>query len=148
MSKKCYLCAMVMSQVKKCLLLIFCMTFSLFVQAQELDSLIFNTIVTDLHTVDSLYAEHNDTAVVDSIILAERPYRIDTLCSYWVPLVDSLICYAESYYGCPYHYGSKGPNSFDCSGFTSGHGTILMVQLVRQPPILLMKVGCSLQSST
>lgn len=32
--------------------------------------------------------------------------------------IDSLICYAESYLGTPYHYGSKGPNSFDCSGFT------------------------------
>ena len=109
---------MVISQVKKSLSLIFCMTFSLFVQAQELDSLIFNTIVTDLQTIDSLYAEYKDSATVDSIIVAERPYRIDTLGSYWLPLVDSLICYAESYYGSPYHYGSKGPNSFDCSGFT------------------------------
>lgn len=35
-----------------------------------------------------------------------------------IRFVDSLICYAESYLGTPYHYGSKGPNSFDCSGFT------------------------------
>ncbi len=35
-----------------------------------------------------------------------------------INFVDSLICYAESYLGKPYQYGGKGPNAFDCSGFT------------------------------
>lgn len=30
----------------------------------------------------------------------------------------SLVDRAKDFLGCPYHYGSKGPSSFDCSGFT------------------------------
>ena len=33
-------------------------------------------------------------------------------------LSDSIIEFAEHYTGCPYKYASKGPKSFDCSGFT------------------------------
>ncbi len=32
---------------------------------------------------------------------------------------DDVIDYARKYLGTPYVYGSKGPRSFDCSGFTS-----------------------------
>lgn len=32
---------------------------------------------------------------------------------------EELISYAKQYLGRPYVYGSKGPKSFDCSGFTS-----------------------------
>lgn len=34
-------------------------------------------------------------------------------------LVESIIDYAKGYLGKPYRRGSKGPSSFDCSGFTS-----------------------------
>lgn len=33
--------------------------------------------------------------------------------------VESLMQEAMSHLGCPYRSGSKGPNAFDCSGFTS-----------------------------
>ncbi|MBQ3679994.1 MAG: C40 family peptidase, partial [Paludibacteraceae bacterium] len=33
--------------------------------------------------------------------------------------VDSLLAYAYKFRGRPYHLGSNGPMSFDCSGFTS-----------------------------
>lgn len=34
-------------------------------------------------------------------------------------LADRIIETAKQYIGSPYHYGSPGPKSFDCSGFTS-----------------------------
>ncbi len=34
-------------------------------------------------------------------------------------LIDSLINFSKQYLGSPYRGGGKGPNSFDCSGFTS-----------------------------
>lgn len=34
-------------------------------------------------------------------------------------LADSLIAYAKTFIGTPYKYGSNGPHTFDCSGFTS-----------------------------
>lgn len=30
-----------------------------------------------------------------------------------------VVAIAQRYLGCPYHYGSSGPNEFDCSGLTS-----------------------------
>lgn len=32
---------------------------------------------------------------------------------------DDVVAKAKQYLGCPYVYGKAGPNSFDCSGFTS-----------------------------
>lgn len=32
---------------------------------------------------------------------------------------DDIVAKAREYLGCPYVYGKAGPNSFDCSGFTS-----------------------------
>lgn len=34
-------------------------------------------------------------------------------------LGQQIIAYAKQYLGCPYVYGGNGPNSFDCSGFTT-----------------------------
>jgi cell wall-associated NlpC family hydrolase len=34
-------------------------------------------------------------------------------------LVQSVLDFSAGYLGTPYHYGSSGPQSFDCSGFTS-----------------------------
>lgn len=34
-------------------------------------------------------------------------------------LAAQVIAYARQFLGCPYVYGAAGPNSFDCSGFTS-----------------------------
>ena len=81
--------------------------------AQTNDSIALSNIVSNL------YAETtpNDSTATDTIP-TEPPFRIDTLGCYQMPFIDSLICYAESFLGKPYRYGSKGPDSFDCSGFT------------------------------
>jgi poly-gamma-glutamate capsule biosynthesis protein CapA/YwtB (metallophosphatase superfamily)/cell wall-associated NlpC family hydrolase len=34
-------------------------------------------------------------------------------------IVQDIISFSKQYIGRPYHRGSKGPNAFDCSGFTS-----------------------------
>jgi uncharacterized protein YgiM (DUF1202 family) len=34
-------------------------------------------------------------------------------------LIDNLVAEAYKHLGARYRYGSKGPNTFDCSGFTS-----------------------------
>ncbi|MCQ2608628.1 MAG: C40 family peptidase [Bacteroidales bacterium] len=73
--------------------------------SQNLDSLIIETIEEDL--------AHSQNAVV-----LPEPVVYDTVGVSKTSFVDSLICYAESYLGTPYSYGSKGPNYFDCSGFT------------------------------
>lgn len=84
-------------------------------QAQDDNALIEQAILEDLQ-------ENVDSTQNDSIIChnpqKEPAYCIDTLGAYQVPFVDSLICFAESLLGRPYKYGSKGPDSFDCSGFT------------------------------
>lgn len=36
-----------------------------------------------------------------------------------ISLIDSIINFSKTYIGSPYRGGGKGPNSFDCSGFTS-----------------------------
>jgi LysM repeat protein len=36
-----------------------------------------------------------------------------------ISLIDSIINFSKSYLGSPYRGGNDGPNSFDCSGFTS-----------------------------
>lgn len=43
----------------------------------------------------------------------EAPSALDCI------LQDEMVEYAKRYLGCRYRRGSKGPSSFDCSGFTS-----------------------------
>lgn len=58
-----------------------------------------------------------ENATVENTIVNSLQTSTDT--SQWlVPFRDSVICYAEKFIGKPYHYGSKGPDAFDCSGFT------------------------------
>lgn len=35
------------------------------------------------------------------------------------PLAEQIVLFAKQYVGYPYVYGTAGPNTFDCSGFTS-----------------------------
>lgn len=53
----------------------------------------------------------------DSIQLTDfgQPY----IYSYPNTLADSIIEYAKQFLGAPYAYAGKGPNKFDCSGFTA-----------------------------
>lgn len=93
--------------MNKFIIILNCLLFLAFqnqTQAQALDTLILNTISEEIKS--------------DTIITHEPAFRIDTLDSFLIPTIDSLICFAESYIGTPYQYGSKGPNSFDCSGFS------------------------------
>ncbi len=77
-------------------------------------------------TVDVRTIPNDDIAVMMTpvedattafINLDEAPESFDT--SYNDVLAGEVIDYAESYLGRPYVYGAKGPNAFDCSGFTS-----------------------------
>ena len=86
---------------------LFCMFF-VSMHAQEFDTS-FVSIVQDSLVV------LNDTTRTDTI--PEKCFIVDTIGVYSVPFIDELICYAETHLGKPYHYGSRGPNSFDCSGF-------------------------------
>lgn len=54
------------------------------------------------------YYHPNDTIVSEA---AEQPLQGSTL-------RDSLVAYAMTLQGRPYKYAGKGPNVFDCSGFT------------------------------
>lgn len=74
--------------------------------AQSEDSLIYSIISEDI-------AQQENKPQVQP---QGKTYFLDTV-SYTYPFVDSLICYAKSYLGSPYQYGSKGPRAFDCSGF-------------------------------
>ncbi|MCQ2958880.1 MAG: C40 family peptidase [Bacteroidales bacterium] len=96
----------VMNQYRFILLLLLFLGETICIQAQEIDSIIVSTITEDFQK-DSITAEFH-----------EPEYKIDTLASFIVPTTDSLICYAESLLGTPYQYGEKGPDKFDCSGFT------------------------------
>ncbi len=44
-------------------------------------------------------------------------------------VLDSLVTYARTYLGTPYKYGGRGPERFDCSGYTSHVFTSVDVRL-------------------
>ncbi len=88
---------------------IFAILFAVSAQAQtgnQLSDSVENTILADL-----TQPKEQDT-------IPQQTFQIDTIGIFQIPFIDSLICYAESFLGTPYQYGSKGPNAFDCSGFT------------------------------
>lgn len=52
----------------------------------------------------------------DSVIIPTLQQAIDSIMSE-PDTADLLIDEARKHLGAPYHYGSKGPHSFDCAGF-------------------------------
>lgn len=82
-------------------------------------SLSCNTVFSQSLEYLIVEAINEDVAVAkkDSVVLPQ-PIAYDTIGVFKASCIDSLICYAESFLGTPYNYGSKGPNYFDCSGFT------------------------------
>lgn len=74
-----------------------CLLFMAYLSVQQM--------FADGHTVicDSL-------ETVDSVSITVQPPLL---------FADSLIQYGSLFLKTPYHYGSCGPNTFDCSGFTS-----------------------------
>ena len=79
----------------------------------EKDSML-NEIVSDLEAAlaleDSIYA---DSIAKINPIDSANPKPLDG------NTADRLIAYAKRFIGRPYVYGANGPNSFDCSGFTT-----------------------------
>ncbi len=65
------------------------------------------------------------TSIPESLAATELPvyvaYETDSIKDSEDSLAhlrDSLILYARSYLGTPYKYGARGPDQFDCSGYT------------------------------
>lgn len=52
----------------------------------------------------------------DSVLIPSLQQAIDSIQAE-PDSADLLIVEARKHLGAPYHYGSKGPNSFDCAGF-------------------------------
>ena len=66
-------------------------------------------------TLDQILAEKDTTPVVDP----DDGVPVADPADYDRALADRIVDYALQYLGCPYVYATAGPDSFDCSGFTS-----------------------------
>lgn len=63
-----------------------------------------------------------DRTVVDEIIQEEvvkRETEVSSLSASSQKLITDILAEANRHIGKPYRHGMKGPNAFDCSGFTS-----------------------------
>ncbi|MFZ4582496.1 MAG: LysM peptidoglycan-binding domain-containing protein [Paludibacter sp.] len=65
----------------------------------------------------SILSQEHTTIQSDS--LPDQPAKYTQLYTPNISLIDSIINFSKSYLGSPYRGGHDGPNSFDCSGFTS-----------------------------
>lgn len=67
----------------------------------------------------NVYEEKKIDTTIITPILTQPKYPL--ICKHYSdnPTVDSLLCFAFTNIGKPYGSGCTGPNSFDCSGFTS-----------------------------
>lgn len=98
---------------------IICVLFVLFTSSgvmvmngQENTSAPGQTVLTDSVVTDwEDYEEEIDN--YDFLYTGGETYNYDVI------LMDNLMDEAVSHIGTPYRYGSKGPKTFDCSGFTS-----------------------------
>lgn len=98
---------------------IICVLFVLFTSSgvmvmngQENTSALGQTVLTDSVVTDwEDYEEEIDN--YDFLYTGGETYNYDVI------LMDNLMDEAVSHIGTPYRYGSKGPKTFDCSGFTS-----------------------------
>ncbi len=66
-------------------------------------------------TLDQILAEKDTTPVVDP----DDGVPVADPADYDRALADQIVDYALQYLGYPYVYATAGPDSFDCSGFTS-----------------------------
>lgn len=105
--------------------------------AADMKKIVFFSILTVLFTTVGALAikgqerlpEQGERVLADSLVTEwEAEEEIDNFdflytggetYNYDVILMDNLMDEAVSHIGTPYRYGSKGPRTFDCSGFTS-----------------------------
>ncbi len=74
--------------------------------------LVFISFFFHFSTAQKLSEANRTTSPSDST-------KIDYLSSNQISLTDSVVNYGKLFLNTPYHYGSGGSSSFDCSGFTS-----------------------------
>lgn len=67
-----------------------------------------------LFSIHSSYSQSDNTHT--DLVVA--PVILDNSASH-ISIIDSILNFSKQYIGRPYRGGGKGPNSFDCSGFTS-----------------------------
>lgn len=75
--------------------------------------LLFSVIYLSLQSVNAQGTSQNIPSIAtDSSFVATDSYLLNSV-------ADSIVNYGKLFLNTPYRYGSKGAESFDCSGFTS-----------------------------
>jgi LysM repeat protein len=74
--------------------------------------LLSSLLLFSLFSMARTYSEPDNSSVVDST-------RMNHLVPNHILLTDSIVNFGKFFLNTPYHYGSPGISSFDCSGFTS-----------------------------
>lgn len=103
--------------LKNCFLsILVCMTFGVNACAQDDQSVTDSTMVQPRYAADYGMEEEDDDEEVGNF---DFLYNNGEVFNYDVAMVANLMEEAMSHIGTRYRMGSKGPNAFDCSGFTS-----------------------------
>ena len=74
--------------------------------------LLSSLLLFSLFSMARTYSEPDNSSVVDST-------RVNHFVSNHILLSDSVVNFGKFFLNTPYHFGSTGISSFDCSGFTS-----------------------------
>jgi len=74
--------------------------------------LVTSLFLLSISSMARMHSEPDNSSVVDSI-------KMNRMVSNHIMLTDSVVNFGKLFLNTPYHYGSPGISSFDCSGFTS-----------------------------
>ena len=74
--------------------------------------LVTSLLLLSFSTMARMHSEPDNSSVVDSI-------KMNRMASNHIMINDSVVNFGKLFLNTPYHYGSPGISSFDCSGFTS-----------------------------
>lgn len=88
--------------------------FTIPMSGQEQQPMPIGEPAEDADTLENYWAEYGEE--IDNF---DFIYNNGSTKNYDEILVENLMDEAKSHIGTPYRYGSKGPKTFDCSGFTS-----------------------------